>query len=246
MDWHSPQGSLLPTARPWLCVSGASRRGKAESSWLAQTVWGLALQPQLPRRCWVGLGWQPLHCYFSEVISEINHRTLSRGKGGLCCMQGDRRSQCWGCGLEAKTGASQQGRAGHQWSCASVAPVLSCLWEALLELQLGASLDGPWLSTRDTVSALPLSAGLGQLHFLLITLKIWGGPGFFLTAWLAEEIWGSFLLFPTAYCGEQAAHVDRWRGVTGVSYLLPSQHCIMILGLVFSASFSEGEIDFAL
>lgn len=32
MDWHSPQGSLLPTARPWLCVSGGSRRGKAESS----------------------------------------------------------------------------------------------------------------------------------------------------------------------------------------------------------------------
>lgn len=177
MDWHSPQGSLLPTARPWLCLAGASRRGKAESSWLAQTVWGLALQPQLPRRCWVGLGWQPPHCYFSEVISEINHRTLSRGRGGLCCMQGDHRSQCWGCELEAKTGAWQQGRAGHQWNCASVASQL--LLEALLELQPSASPGWALAEHRGTVPALPLSAGLGQLHFQQITLKIWGSPGFF-------------------------------------------------------------------
>lgn len=54
-------------------------------------------------------------------------------------MQGDCRSQCWGWELEAKTGASQQGRAGHQGSCASVASPVSCFWEALLELQPGAS-----------------------------------------------------------------------------------------------------------
>lgn len=186
MDWHSPQGSLLPTARPWLCLSGACRRGKAESSWLAQTVWGLALQPQLPRRCWVGLGWQPPHCYFSEVISEINHRTLSRGKGGLCCVQGDCRSQCWGCELEVKTGASQQGRAGHQWSCASAASLLGCFWEVLLELQPDASPGRALAGHRGHRFALPLSADLGQSHFLRITPRIWGGPGFFLTAWLPE------------------------------------------------------------
>lgn len=111
MCWHSPVGYLLPTARPWLCLPGASRRGKAESSWLAQTVWSLALQPRLPRRCWVGLGWQPLCCCFSEVISEINRRTLSRGEGDLGCAQGDHRSQCWVCLLEVRAGAS----AGQSW-----------------------------------------------------------------------------------------------------------------------------------
>lgn len=56
------------------------------------------------------------------------------------------------------------------------------------------------------------------------------------TAWFPEETWRSFLLFPTAYYGELAVHVDRWRGVTGVSCLLPYQHCIMILGFLFSAA----------
>lgn len=184
MSWHSPEGSLLPTARPWLCLSGASGRGKAESSWLAQTVWGLALQPRLPRRCWVGLGWQPPCCYFSEVISEINHRTLSRGEGGLGHVQGDCRSQCWGCEPEVRAEASQQGRAGHQQTSASVSSLLSYFWEALLELQPGASLG------------LALAEHRG--HNLCITCVWWPwaitvfansswnlrGADFSLTAWL--------------------------------------------------------------
>lgn len=112
--WHCLEGSLLPTARPWLWLLGASGRGKAESSWLAQTVWGLALQPRLPRHCWVGLGWQPLSCYFSEVISEINRRTLSRGEGGLGWVQGECRSQCWVWELEVRAEALHQGRAGQK------------------------------------------------------------------------------------------------------------------------------------
>lgn len=115
IGWHSLEGTLLPTARPWLCLSGASGRGKAESSWLAQTVWGLALQPRLPRHCWVGLGWQPLRCYFSEVVSEINRRTLSRGKGGLGWVVWEFRSQCWVCELEWKLGPHSRAAQGTSW-----------------------------------------------------------------------------------------------------------------------------------
>lgn len=101
----------------------------------------------LPRRCWVGLGWQPLCCYFSEVISEINHRTLSRGIGGLCCVQGDRRSLC--CELEAKTEAAGQGTS----EVVQVQPLCSA---APGERCWSCSLQQPWMGPGRAQGPLPL------------------------------------------------------------------------------------------
>lgn len=129
-------------------------------------------------------------------------------------MQGDRRSQCWGCELEAKTGASQQGRAGHQWSCASVASQLHRSRKHCWSCSLVPPLGGPWLSTGGTASALLLSAGLGQLHFLQITQNLRG------TRLLYDCMTsrGDTRFFPSIPCsilyGEQATHVGMWRGVT--------------------------------
>lgn len=58
----------------------------------------------------------------------------------------------------------------EQGTSASVASQL--LLEALLELQPSASPGWALAEHRGTVPALPLSAGLGQLHFQQITLKI--------------------------------------------------------------------------
>lgn len=134
-----------------------------------------------------------------------------------------------------KTGASQQGRAGHQWSCASAASLLGCFWEVLLELQPDASpgtgpgwaqgaqicitfVCWPWTITFFANN----SQNLGRTRLLFDCMTSRG-----------------FLLFAAAYYGEQAAHVDRWRGMTGVSYLLLSQYCIMVLGFLFLAAFTN-------
>lgn len=56
MDWQSPQGSQLPTARPWLCVCGGCREERRRArDWPRQSeAWPRSSAPQtLLSRTWL-------------------------------------------------------------------------------------------------------------------------------------------------------------------------------------------------